>query len=231
MDPSRTSADACVLLPFSLLLVFVGCSKPISSGAASSSSSSATSGNSGAVVAEGDEKKGLVTSTANLSAHPEFVNWSRFPADTTVTRRRETRNSHGKVTVTTTLRLVKKDEQAVVIESRTIVAHEGAPVLENDAMEVSFPASFKVPDGMTLEQFQLPSLKAKRSSEETIEVLGKQIHAEVYEWNEVNETGPMTVRVWFSQEVPGRIVRQEMLTLGTETGSTEELTDWTTPTT
>ncbi|MFO1064905.1 MAG: hypothetical protein U0892_13650 [Pirellulales bacterium] len=91
------------------------------------------------------------------------------------------------------------------------MAHEGAPVQENDAMEVSFPASFKVPNGMTTEQFQLRSQGAAIGGRGDGGSLGKTDSGKVYEWNEVNETGPADgSRLVFTRS-SRTIVRQEML--------------------
>jgi hypothetical protein len=57
-----------------------------------------------------------------------------------------------------------------------------------------------------------------------MEVLGKTVTAELFEWSESNETGPMTVKLWRSNEVPGRIVRQEMLIESSQTKTIEKLT-------
>jgi hypothetical protein len=76
---------------------------------------------------------------------------------------------------------------------------------------------------MTAEFFQLPSQKAKRVAEEELEIAGRKIQAEVFEWTESNETGPMQVKLWRSNDIPGRIARQEMLIEASQTKTIEEI--------
>jgi len=98
----------------------------------------------------------------------------------------------------------------------------------NPIEEVRFPSQFELPQGMTEEYFQQPSLKAKKTGEEEMEVAGVKIKADGYEWTESNETGPMQVKLWRSNDIPGRIVRQEMLIEASQTKTLEEIreVDW-----
>jgi hypothetical protein len=59
--------------------------------------------------------------------------------------------------------------------------------------------------------------------QESMDVFGKKVLVDIYQWIESNETGPMTVKLWRSDEVPGRIVRQEMLIESSQTKTVEEL--------
>ena len=72
-------------------------------------------------------------------------------------------------------------------------------------------------------RFLLPSAKAKETGTETVLVHGTQVDAKVYEWEENNEAGAMTVKLWQSNSIPGKIVRQEMFTKSSETKTTEEI--------
>jgi hypothetical protein len=156
--------------------------------------------------------------------HPEYANWNRFPVGTQVTRYRVVSNELGKVQVTTVLTLSEKSDQHVDVVSQVNVLRTGEPLQENPSETTRFAASFALPKGLTEEYFQLPSNKAKKTGEESMEVLGKTVTAELFEWSESNETGPMTVKLWRSNEVPGRIVRQEMLIESSQTKTIEELT-------
>jgi hypothetical protein len=52
-----------------------------------------------------------------------------------------------------------------------------------------------------------------------------EVNAEVFEWTENNEAGPMTVKLWRSEEIPGRIVRQEMMTESSSTKTVEQISE------
>jgi hypothetical protein len=157
-------------------------------------------------------------------AHPEYANWNRFPVGTEVTRFRVVSNPTGEVQVTTVLTLSEKSEQHVDVASQVNVIRPGEPLQENPSETTRFSANFALPKGLTEEYFQLPSMKAKKTREESMDVHGKTVKAELFEWTESNETGPMTIKLWRSNEVPGRIVRQEMLIESSQTKTVEELT-------
>jgi hypothetical protein len=156
-------------------------------------------------------------------AHPEYANWSRFPVGTEAIRDRVVSNASGKVHVTTSLTLAEKSDEHVEIVSQVTVQRPNEAIQENPPESTRFPATFALPEGLTKEFFQLPSPKAVKISEETQELAGKSFVAEVYEWTESNETGPMKIKLWRSDEVPGRIYRQEMLTESSQTKTTEVL--------
>jgi len=157
--------------------------------------------------------EGYETPTATghlpLADHPEYANWSLFPVGTTVVRKKEVANDFGTVRVTTTLRLAEKTAEKVVVETQVTVDRAGEPV-ENPPQRFEFPATFRVPEGMKRDQFLLPSLKAKSIGEENRTACGEEYLAEIFSWNEVNEAGPMAVKLWRSDDIPGRILRQEI---------------------
>jgi len=124
--------------------------------------------------------------------------------------------------------LAEKSDAHVLVHTQVNVKRPGEPLEENPIEEVRFPSQFELPQGMTEEYFQQPSLKAKKTGEEEMEVAGVKIKADVYEWTESNETGPMQVKLWRSNDIPGRIVRQEMLIEASQTKTLEEIreVDW-----
>jgi hypothetical protein len=75
------------------------------------------------------------------------------------------------------------------------------------------------------ELFLLPSSKAKLVGEERVSIGELEVNAEVFEWTENNEAGPMTVKLWRSEEIPGRIVRQEMMTESSSTKTVEQISE------
>lgn len=151
-------------------------------------------------------------STENLSQvdHPEYVSWSRFPVGTAVVRRKVVSGEAESVQVITTLRLVEKSKARVVVENQITVERPGQAAQQNPILTVEFPATFPLPSGMRLEQFTLPSLKARPIGDGVHSAGGREFKAQVFTWDEVNEAGPMTVKLWRSDDIPGRMLRQEI---------------------
>lgn len=162
-------------------------------------------------------------SPATVIVHPEYANWSQFPLGAQVTRSRIVSNKNGEVKVTTVLSLQDKTDDHVIVNSQVNVQRPGEPLEENPSEMTKFVARFELPAGMSEEFFQLPAAKAKRVGEESLDVHGKTILAEIYEWTENNEAGPMSIKLWRSNQVPGRIVRQEMVIEASQTKTLEEL--------
>jgi len=156
-------------------------------------------------------------------AHPEFVNWSQFDEKATVVRKRFVENANGTVVVTTKMWLDKKDENEVRVGSQVTVERPNEPKLENDVDIVRYPATFRLPNGMDEARFYLPSAKAVETGTETIKIGENEFETKIFEWEESNETGPMTVRLWQSDKIPGKIVRQEMLTKSSSTKTKEDV--------
>ena len=158
-----------------------------------------------------------------MVVHPEYANWSRFPVGAQVVRYRVVSNEKGKVEVTSTLKLEQKTDRFVEIVSQVNVKRSDEDLQENPPERTKFLSEFKLPAGLSEDFFQLPSSKAKMVGEEELQVHGRSVQAKVYEWTENNETGPMAVKLWRSDQVPGRIVRQEMFIESSQTKTVEEL--------
>jgi hypothetical protein len=151
-------------------------------------------------------------STANLPLvdHPEYAAWSRFPVGAGVVRKKEVTNEFGSVSVTTTVRLHEKSADKVVVQTQITVDRSAEGLVENPPQTAEFPAKFRLPPNMKLEQFALPSLRAKLVGEETRDVAGREFKAEVFTWQEFSERGQMTIKLWRSDEIPGRMLRQDI---------------------
>lgn len=156
-------------------------------------------------------------------AHPEFANWSQFEEKASVVRKRLVENANGTVVVTTKMWLDKKDENEVRVGSQVTVERPNEPAVENDVDIVRYPAKYRLPKGMDESRFYLPSAKAKETGTESVKVGENEIETKVFEWEENNESGPMTVKLWRSDKIPGKIVRQELFTKSSATKSTEEV--------
>jgi hypothetical protein len=145
-----------------------------------------------------------------LIDYPEYVSWTPFPVGLVVVRQKVVTNDSEAVHVTTTLRLIEKSADKIVVESQVTVNRPGQPALENAPFRSEYRARFRLPAGMRAEQFDLPALKARQIGEETVESCGQEYSTQVFIWDEINETGPMHVKLWRSEAMPGRMVRQEI---------------------
>ncbi len=146
----------------------------------------------------------------------EFENWSQFPIGTSVTKSREISKADEKTMQTTIYRLVSKDDQHVVVESTVSLLRDGH-TQNNEPTTLDYPATFRVPADMNVEQFSLPSPSAKSSGTESIEVLGKTYEATVYKWQSQAEAGPVDNTLWMSNEIPGRSLKHQSNCVGTIT--------------
>ena len=160
---------------------------------------------------------------------PDYQNWKAFPVHTTVTRKKVSRNEHDSVTEVLTLRLVEVTAAKVVVESQVTVERPNARPVMNPPTKREYPARFRLPPGMTAEQFQKPSLKAKASGEETLTVGGKAYRAAVFTWEDATEAGPMPNKLWQSDAMPGRLVKQQMSVAKVGNTTTEEVVAVTVP--
>lgn len=156
-------------------------------------------------------------------AHPEYANWIQFPVGAKVIRHRVVTNEGGEVKEISTLTLTDKGPKNLEVTTQVTVERTGEPAKENPPEISRFPDAFSIPSGLSEDFFTLPNLKAKKVEVKEQEVHGKTVRVDVYQWTESNETGPMTVTLWRSDQVPGRVVRQEMLIESSQTKAIEEL--------
>jgi len=160
-----------------------------------------------------------------LLDHPEYANWSRFPVGASVTRQRVVTNEFGEVQVKTKMWLEDKSPEQVAVGSQVSVVRSDNPPENNPPGSTTYPAKFALPSGLKPELFLLPSSKAKLVGEESVMIGDLEVKAEVFEWTENNEAGPMTVKLWRSEDIPGRIVRQEMMTESSSTKTFEQISE------
>jgi len=160
-----------------------------------------------------------------LLDHPEYANWSRFPVGASVIRKRVVTNDFGEVLVTTKMWLEDKSPDEVAVGSQISVVRSDNTPENNPPSSATYPAKFALPSGLKPELFLLPSSKAKLVGEESVMIGDLEVKAEVFEWTENNEAGPMTVKLWRSEEIPGRIVRQEMMTESSSTKTVEQISE------
>lgn len=141
---------------------------------------------------------------------PDYRHWNQFPVGTTVVREKEVQSDSGTVRVTTTLRLVEKRRDQVVVESQVRVVRDGEVLPANPPQTLAYHARFPLPPGMQAAAFDLPALRARHIGQEVQQVGPQEFLAEKFTWQEVNENGPMEVVYWRHDQVPGRMLRQEI---------------------
>lgn len=170
-------------------------------------------------------KNASETESLPTVAYPDFVNWSKFPEKSFTKRRKVVTNANGEVVVTTRVWLESKSSENVSVGSQITVQRPGMAIVENEADIVKFPSTFQLPKGLAEEQFYLPSPKAKETGTASLKIGEREFKATIFEWVESFEAGPTMVKLWRSDEVPGRFLRQELFTKSIETTSVEEVTE------
>ncbi|MBP3956805.1 hypothetical protein J8F10_16145 [Gemmata sp. G18] len=162
----------------------------------------------------------------------EYANWKRFPVGTTVKRKlvTSTERSTNKVTSvnTYTLRTLGSDGIEVTRQNTTDRG-DGTPPTVNSGETNRFARQFAIPNGMTADDFNKPSRKAKVAGEEDVTVLGKKYKTTIYSWSDSTEAGPLEVKLWLSEEMPGRIVKQVMKQSTLANTTSEEVVEVTIP--
>jgi len=161
--------------------------------------------------------------------HPDYAAWKRFKPGTVVTRQAVVtrKDTAIEVIITETFRLVALSAQGVTVERQKTVERVGeeAGVTVSPAETRTSPAAFSLPAGLSEDGFRKPSLEAKRVGEETLTVLGKTYKCDVFGFtNPTDGAGPMGVKVWWSDDMPGRVVQQSMLIAGSGTQTREIVT-------
>jgi hypothetical protein len=145
------------------------------------------------------------TSNLPTASSVRFANWSKFEPGAGQKRLRTVTKPEGWVKETHTQILKEKTPEKVVVETQITVEWSSGQKDVNPAIRMDFPATFKVPEGLSAEAMEAPSLRAKRGVEEEITVLGKKYKAFTYEWSDSTDGGgPVKNKVWFSDEIPGR---------------------------
>lgn len=148
--------------------------------------------------------------SGELVPHPEYVNWSQFPVETTVVRRDQLASESGDLYQVTTIRLASKSEKEVAVEHQTTI-ERGTEKEIGEVISFSYPAQFNLPAGMEMAQFDGPSMKAELTGQETLEIAGKEYTLDVYEYVDTAEAGPLPTKLWRSSSIPGKQAKKEIL--------------------
>jgi hypothetical protein len=160
----------------------------------------------------------------------DYVNWKSFQVGTSVTRKSVTRVGENYTASVETLKLLAANDTEVVVERQnTTERSDGSYKAINPPEKRTYVKSFRVPRGMKVEDLQKPALAAKEVGEDLVTVCGKSVKARVFQWSDRSDVGEMQVRLWLSDEIPGRIVKQEIKVPATKSQTLEEVTEMTVP--
>lgn len=143
---------------------------------------------------------------AKLLDNPDYVNWNRFPSGTTVVRESHITGPEGTTIETTTLKLKDKSNSQLTVEMQVSVQH-GDQLTENPVFELTHRA--KVRTRSTQAELLLPRPDATKAGTAVLAIEGRDYDAQIFEWIDTVEAGPMQVKVWRSEYFPGRVLRRE----------------------
>lgn len=160
----------------------------------------------------------------------DYANWKQFPVGTTVVRKAVTTRDGHSTTSVETFRLAEVGESEIAVDRQNTTSRsDGSPTVANPSDTRKFPKSFALPTGMNADDFQKPSMTAKLTGQEVVEIAGKKYATTVYQWTDSTEAGEMKITVWVSPEVPGRIAKQTMTVEKTATTTLETVQAVTVP--
>ena len=170
------------------------------------------------------------TDTWKQVDNPDYLNWKKYPPGTTVVRTSTSTSGGTSVTSVETFTLkAVTDDAATVTRQNTTTRSDGSYTKANESEERTVAARIRVHPDLKPADFQKPDLKAKEAGKEKVKCLDKEVECVRWEWSNGTEAGPMKVVSWLSDEVPGRIVKQEMTVAAIKSVTTETVTGWTKP--
>jgi len=205
---------------FAILFLF-GCgseSKTVPGG-----KSTQKEGNQAVSLASGSTATPSETKPPETLENLEYLNWKKFKVGTKIVRRKSTTNAQDWVKETQTIQLKEIQADKVILHSQITVERADSSKKVNPPFEIQFYASIVVPKGMNKDQFNKPSLKAVEVGKEKVSILGKEYLARLFTWEDQTESGPMPQKLWQSDEVPGRFLKQESAVKRNGISTLEEL--------
>lgn len=149
-------------------------------------------------------------STGPSIADRDYAFWQSFPVGTSIVRTAVTQSNDGTATSVERLTLIEKTDDKLIIERQNTTSRSDGYKVVNPPDLRTHPKSFTCPNGMKPDDFAKPSLKAMSKGTETIDGPGRRIECQVWMWTDSTESGPMTVTLWESKDVPGGRVKQSM---------------------
>lgn len=159
--------------------------------------------------------------------HPAYKSWARHPVGTTISTRSVTESPAGKLTTTTTYKLLALKSDKAVLEIRRVSDATGS--LEGGPPQIyEQPRMFPLLPGVKKEQIGKPS-NAQAQGEETVTLVGREIKAVWYDSKARGEAGETSTRTWMSDDIPNRLVKAVTKIPKASTTVTVELVEFKTP--
>lgn len=150
----------------------------------------------------------LLSSSAEMMDDLTYKQWQAFPKGTTVVRRTTTRSGKApRPTIShTTLRLLDKTDEIIVIEEQTQTERSNGETVQNEPMTFRYPRRIPLPPNIRKEDWGKPQGIQKEGTED-VEVLGKTYHCRFFKYTSSTEAGEMLSTIWVSSDIPGGLVK------------------------
>jgi hypothetical protein len=161
--------------------------------------------------------------------NPEYANWAKFKPGTSVTRVSTSEIPAGRFTaLTETITLVEVAADKVVVEVKGVYEVTGAPTVGYRPKTREIPKTVPLPAGTTKEEFARKLPGTVEEGTETVRMIGEEFKTRWFR-TKTDANGNRTEgKTWISDEVPGRIVKEETTTKTKDGGSfktTRDLTE------
>ena len=156
--------------------------------------------------------------------NPQYREWANFKPGTTVVHR-STTGTDGvaeKTVTTTTYKLVEIAKDSVALTMQTTMVRFDGYKTEVPENTVTCARLLPIPTGMKKADFE----KKKADREETIRAAGREIACRVTEMKTRSEAGEGRNEVWWSESVPGGLVKSISVTPVIKKTTTIELMEW-----
>lgn len=154
--------------------------------------------------------------------NPEFENWNKYPVGTTVIRKMVTDSTRteGKTVSTFVIKLVSKTEDQLVVENQSTTEYADGRVIKNPPISNQIRKMVILPEGIDKSSWGKPS---KNATEEKVTVLGQSYPCYKTQSTGTTDAGKYVQNVWFSDEMPGRLVKSHTVVAAVDETTTIEI--------
>lgn len=172
----------------------------------------------------------LLSSSAEMVDDLTYKQWQAFPKGTTVVRRTTTRSGKApRPTIShTTLRLLDKTDEFLVIEEQTRTERSNGETVQNEPMTFRYPRRIPLPPNIRKEDWGKPQGIQKEGTDD-VEVLGKTYRCRFFKYTSSTEAGEMLSTIWVSSDIPGGLVKSHSYVPNADETTTIDLIQITIP--